>query len=328
MTTLLVLLMARPGRAAPSDAATRAAARDLAEQGGRLYEQGQCVKAINLFDRAYELVPAPTIELLKARCLVKLGRFLGAVDAYEKVRHTELGPHASMPFVRAVANGKRELAALRPRIPKLKVSVDGPDAAAARVTLDGHVVPPELVGVERPVDPGRHRLSASAPNAVSARQTISVAEGQHYVIVLRLAAARATASRPGPVETPGAPPRDVGAPLAPPNGSVQRTWGWVGLGVGAAGLATGVVTALLAGSKKSALDGECRGNACPPSAASDLDSYRALRTTSIVGYTVGLVGAGAGAVLLLTAPRRATESDAARVTPYVGLVTAGVRGAF
>jgi len=322
---LTMLLTARPARAdAPPDTATRSAARDLAEQGGQLYKQGQCEKAVDLFDRAYKLVPAPTIELLKARCLVELGRFLDATDAYEKVRHTELGPHASRPFLRAVAEAKQELTALGPRIPKLKVSVKGPDPAAARVTLDGRAVPPELIGVERPVDPGEHELSASAPGATAARQTVSAAEGQHYVVVLRLAPAKAAAAPPATAGTPAR--QDTGAAPPLPRASAQRTWGWVALGVGGAGLATGVVTALLAGGKKSTLDDECNSSACPPSAESDLDSYRTLRTTSIIGYAVGIAGAGAGAVLLLTAPE--SKPEAASVTPYVGLGSAGVRGAF
>ncbi len=321
------LLFAQSGRAAaPPDAATRSAARDLAQQGGRLYKQGECKKAVDLFDRAYKLVPAPTIELLKARCLVKLGRFLDATDAYEKVLHTDLGAHPSKPFVRAVAEAKPELAALRPRIPELKVSMKGPGASLARVTLDGHPVPPELVGVERPIDPGHYELSASAPGATTAHQTVSVAEGQHYVVVLHLAAAGASAPPPRPSAPGTAPAHDLGRRGTLSTGSTQRTWGWVGLGVGAAGLVTGVVTALMAGSRKSTLDGECSGRVCPPSAKSDLDTYRTLRTTSIVGYVVGFAGSGAGAVLLLIAPKR--TADASRLQPYVGLATAGVRGTF
>jgi hypothetical protein len=50
-------------------------------------------------------------------------------------------------------------------------------------------------------------------------------------------------------------------------------------------------------------------------------------TISTVGFIVGLVGAGAGVVLLVTAPKAQTTS-AASVSPYIGVGSAGVAGRF
>lgn len=286
--------------AGPDNAETRSAARDLAQQGGRLYDQGRCKEAIGLFDRAYQLVRAPTIELLKARCLVKLGRFVDAVDAYERVRHTRLRPTDSEQYVQAVRAATTEVEALRPRVPRLTITVQGPGSRGAHVTMDGRALPDALIGVSHPVDPGTHRLAASAPGVGTAAQTVSVTEGRSYVVALHLQRA------------------------APSGGQTVRALGWAGVGIGVAGLATGVATALMAGQRKAALDNECNRNACPPSAQHDLDQYRLLRTTSIAGYSVGVVGISVSAVLVLSAPKRSSGS----LSAYLGAASAGLEGTF
>src|SRR6185295_6955519 len=66
------------------DAGIRTAARDLATQGAQAFEAGEYAQASDFFRRAHELVPAPSIALLQARSLAKLGQLLEAIDIYEQ----------------------------------------------------------------------------------------------------------------------------------------------------------------------------------------------------------------------------------------------------
>lgn len=314
----IAVLAAGTAAAAQPDAETRNAARELARRGDALMRKHQCAQAVDLFRRAYSLVPAPTIELLRGRCLVELGRLIEAVESYETVIHTALAPDAPDAFRQAVTDARGELEALRPRVPHVKIVVSGPGADTAGVRIDGKALPRALVGVPAPIDPGPHEIDAGS---ASSAQKLDVVEGKSYTVALHVEGSPRPAPAPPQGDARGAESSPRGASHAS-----QRTWGFVALGVGGAGLATGVVTALLAKGKQSSLDGECAGTRCPPSAQSDLDAFHTLRTTSIVAYAVGFVGAGAGAVLLFTSPKE--QPRAGKLTPWVGPAAAGVRGTF
>jgi hypothetical protein len=108
-------------------------------------------------------------------------------------------------------------------------------------------------------------------------------------------------------------------------GKSQRTWGWIGVGTGAAGLALGLTTGIVVASKHGTLTDECGGTTCSPTQRSAVETYRTYRTLSTVGFIVGGVATTAGVTLLLTSPKQPAQ-------PNVGLWlspgTAGVRGAF
>jgi len=100
----------------------------------------------------------------------------------------------------------------------------------------------------------------------------------------------------------------------------------VSLGVGGAGLVAWAVAGGLAIAKKNDLSSECQAT-CPLSASDDRNAYEAMREASTVGFVVGLVGAGAGATLLLSAPRGARTSTGT-LTPWIGPQGAGISGRF
>jgi hypothetical protein len=110
-------------------------------------------------------------------------------------------------------------------------------------------------------------------------------------------------------------------------GSMQRTWAYVGFGVGGAGLGTGVVAGLLAANRHSSAQENCPEGKCAAgsSGAKDVDAFRSLRTVSTVSYVLGIAGVGAGVTLMLTAPK---PKEASFVRPYVGVGRVGVQGRF
>jgi hypothetical protein len=102
-------------------------------------------------------------------------------------------------------------------------------------------------------------------------------------------------------------------------------------GVGVAGLATGVITGLMAGSRYSQAKRECPDHACIEGSAGwdTVQSFRTLRTVSTVGYIVGGVGLAAGTTLFLLAPARTTSARrAGSVDVWLNVSGVGVAGAF
>lgn len=302
------------------DDATRNAARELARDAVAAYDAGDYKKALDLLQRAHDLVPAPTLTLHQARCLSKLGRLVEAMERYETTRRAELDPKAPQAFRDAVKDAGRELEELRGRVPKAKIVVKGPghDSSFLQVMLDGNQVPPALVGVPRTIDPGTHRVEARVPAVSRGVTTLTIAEREVTEVQVQLTLLGATEQEEESFDE-GAPQRDT-------RSSPLETWGWVAIGVGTAGVVVGATGALVAQGKRDDLEQQCDGSRCPPEAQGNLDSFRRARTISWVGYGIGAAGLVTGTVLLLLPKKR--ESSAATVKPWVGLGSAGVGGSF
>ena len=314
---LLASSAASAASAAEPDEKTKAAARQLAQDGARALAAGRDSEAQDLLDRAYELYPAPTIAVLEARALERLGRLVEAAEHYEKARRSPLVANGSDAFRNAVAEADREVHDLRPRIPQLTITIDGvpPDRAELDVELDGAQVPRELIGVRRPVDPGEHRITARVGTGPQVERVVQLSERQDQRVVLAVTALQEPAGMIAAQASPAVEPaRD---------GSAQRTWGWLSLGIGGAGLATGLVGGFIMLDEKSKLDEVCAPT-CPAESEGDLEAFRSARTVSFIGYGVGIVGLGAGALLLLTAPRAEPEHSVREPRVALSFSRAGV----
>jgi hypothetical protein len=295
------LLPAAGARAQPRvDDETRASARALGEEANRLFDAGSWQAALDKYERADALVHVPTLGVRAARCLVKLGRLVQAAERYLAVTRMTLPADALDVHKEALAQAEAERAALLPRIPALVVTLEG---GPATVALDGKDLPPALLGAKRAIDPGTHELVARRGGVVQTRR-VAVGEGETVPVAFRF--------------DPGAPLAPAG-PSADAPGGGQRVAGWTLVGTGAAGIAVGTITGLVALSKKGDLEGPCGGSdlpRCPPSTFGDADTYNAMRIASTVGFVVGGVAAAGGVVLLVTAPTR--KASSARIAPWAG----------
>jgi len=283
------------------------AARDLATQGAQAYEAGEYAQASDFFRRAHELVPAPSIALLRARSLAKLGQLLEAVDIYEQTSRFKLPDDAPEAYLQAVETARSEMDEVRHRLPRLKLIVVGVSSSEpVQVSTDDKPTPDALLGVERPVNPGPHRIEARVSGQLRASRELSLVEGQSYQVELD---ARPAQPAPKPVVVPPA------ASLPPPEipHSWHKTGGFAALGVGALGLGIGTYTGIVALHHKSDLDAVCTPT-CPPSSAPDIDSFRTNRTLSYVSFGVGIAAAATG-VVLLTVGKPTQEHVAIRALP-------------
>lgn len=289
----------------------RATARALGDEGILLWEKADYAGALDRFTRALALVDAPTLALRQAECLQKLGRWVEALDKLQTLARLELSSDAPAPFLAAVRTARQQEAELQKRMPKLVVNVEGNPSDTAAVTVDSAPLESPLWGMERPVDPGTRAVRlVSGKHRVE--QTVTLREGEVKRIVLRL--------------PDGPEPNAAESSSSAWNG---RTLGWVGVGVGTAGVLAGGVMWSMARSKQSDLDDAgCSGGRCPQDLKGDLDSYDKLRTGSYLGLGLGALALIGGGTLLLSDTGRAQEPAVARVQPWIGLGEAGLAGIF
>ena len=328
---LASLLVAPAAVAQAVDDNTRNTARSLAGEGKEAFDAKNYARAVDLFHRAFALVPAPTIALYEAQALVKLGRLVEAEEAYMRAVRTKLDAHASEQFRVAVQDAERELGELQPRIPKATIVVTGPGAAAAElvVELDGKPLQAAVLGVGMPVDPGKHVVLAVADGGEPAIVNFEISEKEQRRLEIQPLPGKPGTNAPArAAPAPVAPPPDTRPPPAP-----RRTWqkpvAIVAGGVGMAGLATGIVTGLMASSRHATAEQKCPERTCTTGSegAEALDSFRTLRTVSTIGYIVGGIGLAAGTTLFLTAPTPAPE-QAASLRVWISADRVGVLGAF
>lgn len=316
--SLLVCAVAHPAaaqseRPEPSFA-DKETARSLFEDGDRKYRAGDYKGALAAFEAADEIMGVPTTGVERGRTLAKLGRLLEAREVLLRVTRFPTAPAETPVFARA----RREAAVLArevaERIPSLSIQISGlAEDTEFELLVDGSAVPTKARRFPRKVDPGQHTVEVRAEGYQTEKRTVSAREGESVDVQIAMQATAAPNS--------DTPPSDVG-PLGIPIMS------WVGFSVGAAGLIIGAVAGGVTLSNVSDLDERCPSrDACPPDVQEDLDEAEAISHLSTAGFIIGGLGIAVGLTgLFLFGPLKVGQD--ARVQPWVGLASAGLRGAF
>ena len=308
---LLVALAWAPTALAQASESDTATARALAKEAFAAFDAGDFAHAAELFDRAEKLHYAPTLLLGLARSQVKLSQYVEARENYHKIINRQLPAGASPAFLEALDTAKAEVATLDDKIAWVIIIVQGP--ANPEVVLDGAAISAASLAVKRAVNPGQHKVTASA-SGVRGESTFVVRAGESTEVRLTL---QTVATAPPQAETEPATAPDsskpsVGEPDAVDPGTPQRLLGFLSLGVGGAGLAVGAITGGIAMGQHSELSEVCPNEQCPMSQESDLDAYNTTSTVSTVGFVAGGALAALGLVLVLTAPSEPEEQASAR----------------
>lgn len=278
-------------------------------------KQKRHADAANALRKAIELDPNPQSKLDLARSLVELGKL---VEASKSLNDVISVSGASPGAKKVVAASKKLLESIEPRVPWVKISVIGPPADQATTTIDEEEVD---ASSEIPFDPGDHLVVAEASGYERAERRITLDEGEHELVKMKL-------KKIVKVEAQ-APPAESGSivPAA------------IAFGVGAVGLGVGAVFGILAFNETSNVEATCRDGRCPPDQADELDIAKANGTVSTVGFIAGGVGVAAGIVLLITrssgddpAPKdeEAPKEDPLEVSvrPWIGPGQLGLTGTF
>jgi hypothetical protein len=333
---------AAPAHADDVAAQDIAQARQLGQQAQASYDAGNFAESEKLWNAATRLyAQAPTLTLGLARTQAKLGKFVAAQESYNRIiREWANNAAAPQPFKDAVEAAKSEVTAVSAKVATITVTVEGPTNPL--VTLDGQAVPSAALGLKRPVDPGPHKIAATADGYKPAEAAFSVAEGGTAAATLKMekASGAVVAGAAAPAAEPGAPASEPGADTG--GKSSNKTLALVAFGVGGAGLLVGAITGLVAVGKAGDLKDQCNAdNKCPATAQDTVDGYKSMGMISTIGFVIAGVGGIAGAVLWFTAPKQTATAGGSRyatvpvshdrgvsLTPYFGGTSAGVTGRF
>jgi hypothetical protein len=222
--------------ASASDAETTASARALFEQGMTAVDARDFETAADRLARSLELRDSPVARTNYALALIELGRL---VEASEHLRRVQRAAPAESR-VHQIASER--LASIEPRLGRLLVVVTG-DTADVQVRVDDAPMPPALVGVEHPVDPGAHRVSLQRGDVELVSSSVSVESGQTENV--SLAARPPTAEERAAqswVSDEGLLP---GAQDTPSGGVEQEWWFWTLIAAVVIGAGVGITIAVV-----------------------------------------------------------------------------------
>lgn len=319
-----LFVVALLGRA-HAEATDPAAAEQLFMAGRTAMEGGDYKTACDRFAESERLDPAAGTLINLADCLDHEGKIASAWQ-----RWTEALDMLRPDDPRRAAVTKRA-AAIEARLPKLELRLPAGAPAGTVVERDDVELGAASYGLRLPVDPGPHRLVMKSPGRVPREYSITAREGESSTLELEPGAPNpvppsAAATAPITPRAAETAPKDQGT-----TGSSKRTWAFVGLGVGAAGLLVGGTAGVLAILKKQEMDDDCPevGDKRICRSNDGMDAAKAGKTFATVAniaVPIGIVGVAAGTYLLLSSGRNGATSAFLRAAP--GGAAAGLSHTF
>jgi hypothetical protein len=313
---MLMCAVARPAHAASP------AAEALFEEGRRLLEAGRTDEAcLKLAESLAQEVSSGTLLNL-ALCHETQGKVATAWAEYRAAARLARQQGRSD---RAEAAEERALG-LEPKLPRLTLTAEHP-VSGLKVLIDDIAIGEGALGVAVPIDPGPHRVAASAPGHVTWTAEVPIAQAQQLELAIP-----ALEPEPAPVAVAPAAPAPVAAPPqrrpAPAPGVTARaapqrsssgaaTVGWIVGGVGIVGVGVGTVFGLRSLDSYDEADQGCPNSHenCPPAAIEERVASEREAWISNIAFGVGLVAVGTGAYLILSSrahPQREKVTLSAR----------------
>lgn len=285
-------LMAAASPAFAQDAAELKRARALFQQATELEQAGNWTAALQAFREVGQVRMTPQVRFHIAVCEENLGRLVAALGGYELALADadKVNPDFK-------AEVEANVTKLRARIPKLVIE-RGAGASAAAIELDGVAVGDSSVGVEVPLDPGPHAVTAKAPNRKPFETSVILKERETTRVEIVLEELPPELLRAGSAPLPDKPPSKV-----------------VPLVIGGVGVASLIGTGVLFGLRQSTLselEDACptRKN-CDPGKASRYDDLKFYHYGSMVTLGVGVAAVGtAGALLFFQRRKKEPPTDA------------------
>lgn len=188
----LAVFVAAPGGAAGADNGVG----KLRAAGLAAYNSGDFVRAKKAFDEAFRISPLHSLGVWGARTRVKLGEWVEADERYERVAKAPISDGERSTEEEARQQAVREREELRHRMPRLRIRLEGVDAEAVEVAIDGVPVAGEFLIVKKKekgifphgkslvVNPGDHRI-VGVTGEQRKELAVSVTEGQTLDVNLR-----------------------------------------------------------------------------------------------------------------------------------------------
>ncbi len=306
-------------------AADLESARELYKEAKALRDKGDLRGALEKFKQAHAYGQTPVTALELGRTHMQLGELVEAREVFLSVARMKVLSDEGEKSASARQETADLAEQLRPKIPTLNIKITGvPADAQPQVSVDGAAIPVVSLTAVRKANPGPHGVVAKL-GGKEQKVDVAVNEGETKDVLVSLDGATVTGGGGGA----GGGGNGAGGGPEPDKGPrVISPVVWAGVGLGAAGLAVGTITGIIALGKSSTVKNECKGTACPTTAKHDVDSGRTMATISTIGFVAAGVGAGVAAVGYFVLSKPASTGSRPHVTPVVAGNWIGLDGAF
>lgn len=268
-------------------------AEQLFQEARVLVEKGDYAAACPKLEASQKLEPAVGTQFNLADCWEHVGRTASAHAMFMQVARIA---RAAGKFERE-KSAKERAAALEPNLARVRLVVKA-TAPGLEVFIDDAAVDKATWREPFAIDPGTHRVRASAPDRTPWEGALGARPGQ----VADLEVPELVDPRP----------HEAPAPVVVQPSSTQKTLALVAGGVGVAGLVVGGIAGAVALSNRSTANEQCPSEVyafrCPTEAGTSAwNSATSAGDVSTVAFVVGGVFVAGAAVLWFTAPKAKTR---------------------
>jgi hypothetical protein len=287
------------GSPAFAQSGATAAAEQLFQDGKKLLDAGKTHEACEKFAASQEADPGLGTLLHLASCHEKEGKTASAWAEFSDAM-AQAENHGEKDREKYA---REHVQALDKQLHKVVLEMPKrPDGLALK--LDGKAIPVGSLGTAFPMDPGAHALEISAPRKKTATQTLRVGAGVGSERVVLAELVDEPTAAPTSSRLPDAAQRDDGSRVADGGTPPDTTKRWVGVGLGASGIALGVVAGVelataASRDKTSTDDGNNARNPPPNTTAADwVKASQDAHTQAVTAQTFGIIFGAAGVVSL------------------------------
>jgi len=316
--SIFATLVVAGGARADDKTAKAAAAQQLFDEAIKLMDAGRFGEACPKLARSQDLAPSGGTLLNLGDCYEKNGQTASAWVSFRDAA------------ARAATAGQKQAQAaalvradtLAAKLVHLKLTL-APDARVSGLAIkrDGETVSNAELGIEVPVDPGVHKLEASAPGYLPWTKDVTISPGARVEsVVIPVLTARPVA--------PAAAAQPAIA-VDTKDGNTQRTIGLIVAGGGLLAAGIGGIFGLRAFSTNDDALTHCRNAAdatrCDATGLSLTDEARTQATISTVLVTIGSAALAGGLVLFAIAPRAPSNTGKVRALPFASASSGGLR---
>ena len=285
-------------------ASDQALAQTLFDQAVLLMDLGKYGDACPKLAESQRLDPGGGTLLNLGLCREKEGKLASAWVAYNDSLSQAIKDHRT----EREATARQRIGVIEGSLAKIvvEVSADARATPGLEVLLDGTPVRAASWGLVTPIDRGSHELAATAPGKTPWKTVVLVPTDGVSV----------RTEVPPLVDAPvaGVPPR-IDQPAA--GLGVRVFAGWSSIALGGAFIVTGSILGGLAIDRRRQSDAECPSERCTQRGVDLNEHAKTFAWLANVGIGLGVVGLGAGMILLVTAPKNPGRA-AVRVVPLLG----------
>lgn len=181
VTLLLVPFGVAAQSAHPSTDAELAAARSLFGEARELERQGQWEDALAKLEAVASVRMTAQVRFHIALCHEHIGKLVAARNGFETARREARKEKAEQVLLESTEH----IEALEARIPSVRIQLSEQPPGLS-VLIDGDELQTGLLAVPIPLDPGEHRVRATAPGHEDVERIVSLEEGATQSLAIEM----------------------------------------------------------------------------------------------------------------------------------------------